>query len=101
MNIKRMTADTGVQFTAKAEGSWQVFAPNKEAMSEANEIIAVLLADEDKIPDFAMGGIYPVKIVEVKSRGILVELHPGIDPIMIPMSQLTAQRVRFNFLKHI
>ena len=88
MNLKRLTADTGVQFTAKAEGTWQVFAPNQEASDEADEIIATLL-DDEKVPEFAMGGIYSVKIVEIKPRGIMVELHPALEPIFIGISQLS------------
>ena len=61
-------------------------------MSEAKEIIDKILT-EDRIPEFEFGAIYPVTIVEVLDRGILVQLHPEMQPVLIPNSQLDAKKV--------
>lgn len=45
-NLRKMTAETGVQLTPIDESSFSIFAPNKAAMDEAKEIIAELMADE-------------------------------------------------------
>ena len=93
MNLKRITSETGVQFSPKSEGVWQVFAPNQEAYAEADDIIQKLL-DEERVPEFDMGRIYQVKVVEVKEKGISVELHPGLENVFIHNSQLSARKVR-------
>ena len=95
MNLKRLTADTGVQFSSKSEGVWQVFAPNREAWDEADEIIQKLLSEE-RLPDFEMGAIYEVKILEVLPRGIIVELHPDMEGIMIRNTHLSATKVSWR-----
>lgn len=92
MNLKRLTADTGVQFSSKSDGVWQVFAPNREAWEEANEIIQKLLCEE-KTPDFQMGAIYEVKILEILPHGIVVELHPNLEGVLIHNVHLSATKV--------
>ena len=61
-------------------------------MSEAREIIDKILTEE-RIPEFEFGAIYPSTIVEILDRGILVQLHPEMQPVLIPNSQLDAKKV--------
>jgi polyribonucleotide nucleotidyltransferase len=92
INIRRLTAETGVQFTLKEEGCWTVFAPNSEAMAEAKEAIQRLLED-DKVPEYEFGAIVTVTVTEIKEKGAIVELHQNMDPVFIPLSQLSASKV--------
>lgn len=46
INLKRLTLETGVQLSARAEGEWTLFAPHAEAMAEARERIDALLKEE-------------------------------------------------------
>jgi hypothetical protein len=65
---------------------------DRDAMSEAREIIDKILTEE-RVPEFEFGAIYPSTIVEILDRGILVQLHPEMQPILIPNSQLDAKKV--------
>merc|ERR1719357_378292 len=48
INLKRLMVDTGVQVTPHPtdQGTWNLFAPNAEAMEEANEAIEAILVEE-------------------------------------------------------
>ena len=94
-NLRRILAETGVQVNQSPEdvSKFNLFAPNAEAMSEAKEIIKKLLLD-DRIPEFEFGASYEVTITEILDRGIFVQLHPEMKPIMIPNSQLDARKVK-------
>ncbi|CAL1541634.1 unnamed protein product [Lymnaea stagnalis] len=91
-NIKKIKSETGVTITRIDEKSFQMFAPNIEAMAEAKEMIEKLMEDQ-KEPDLDFGAIYTGKIVEVKDFGVMVELHPRLKPILLHNSQLDQRKV--------
>ena len=94
VNVKRLMAETGVQINPDPSdlNAWTVFAPNSDAMAEAREIIDKILAT-DRVPEFEFGAVYPAKITEILDRGIRVQLHPELQPALIPNSQLDAKKV--------
>ena len=96
MNLKKILAETGVQINpesgTEASTTWTLFAPNSEAMSEANEIIESIL-EEEKVPDLEFGSIYPSIIREIKERGVMVEIHPAMPLVFVTNSQLDAKKV--------
>ena len=97
-NLRKILTETGVQINQSPEdvSKFNIFAPNAEAMSEAKEIMKKVLIEE-RIPDFEFGAAYQVTITEILDRGILVQLHPEMKPIMIPNSQLDARKVKIGF----
>lgn len=68
----------------------------RDAMSEAKEQIEKILTEE-RVPEFEFGAIYSTTIVEIIDRGVLVQLHPEMQPVLIPNSQLDAKKVNENF----
>ncbi len=96
VNLKLLTSEIGVQVTASASdaGEFVMFAPNKEAMAEAKERVEELLADEEMVPEYEFGAILEVTVVELKERGVNVEMHPSLPSVFIPVSQLAANKVR-------
>ena len=48
---------------------------------------------EERVPEFEFGAIYPAAITEVVDRGVFVQLHPEMQPALIPNSQLDAKKV--------
>ena len=94
MNMKRLLADTGVHVNPDPQepNKYNVFSPNQEAMDDAMEVIDNLLSEE-KVPELEFGAIYTAKIIEIKSHGIFVQLHPEIPNAFIPNSQLDARKV--------
>ncbi|XP_023328029.1 polyribonucleotide nucleotidyltransferase 2, mitochondrial [Eurytemora carolleeae] len=93
LNVRRITQETGVQIFAEAEGTWQLFAPNPDSMAEAETIIENILAEE-KVPELEFGGIYSGRITEILDRGVMLELHEGISPVLLHNSQLSAQKIQ-------
>ena len=92
LNLKRISGDTGVQIHAEEEGGWSMFAPSQDAMSEA-ELMVEQLVTEEKAPEMEFGGVYTGRILEVLSRGVMLELHPAMEPVLCHTSQLDARRV--------
>ncbi|XP_074648257.1 polyribonucleotide nucleotidyltransferase 1, mitochondrial-like [Tubulanus polymorphus] len=91
-NLKKLRSSTGVSVNSIDETSFDIFAPNQEALDEAKEIIDELLAEE-KEPILEFGGIYSAKIVEMKDIGVMVQLHPKIQPVLVHNSQLDQKKV--------
>ena len=46
INLRRLRVDVGVTVSALGEGKYQIFAPNREALAEAEERIQELLAKD-------------------------------------------------------
>ncbi len=67
-------------------------------MSEAKELIEKILT-EDRVPEFEFGAIYPATITEIVDRGVFVQLHPEMQPVLIQNSQLDAKKVRLGLFK--
>uniref|UniRef100_A0A2R5L4P2 polyribonucleotide nucleotidyltransferase n=1 Tax=Ornithodoros turicata TaxID=34597 RepID=A0A2R5L4P2_9ACAR len=91
-NIKKLTAETGVQLTPLDETSYQIFAPNQDAMAEAKEIIEQILKEERE-PLLEFGAIYTAKIVELRETGAMVTLYPSMVPTLLHNSQLDQRKV--------
>ena len=92
LNLRRLQEDTGVALYSEGEGAWTMFAPSSAAMEEADERLEELLKEE-KVPELEFGAIYTGEIVEVLERGVLLSLHPAMEPVMLQNSQLAAQKV--------
>jgi hypothetical protein len=83
---------SGVTISPIDEISYSIFAPNKDALGEAKQMIEKLLG-EMKEPELEFGGIYTGKIVELRSNGILIQLYPTMPPVLLPNSQLDRRKV--------
>jgi polyribonucleotide nucleotidyltransferase len=82
----------GVTISPIDEITYSIFAPNKDALNEAKQIIDKLL-EEMKEPELEFGGIYTGKIVEIRSNGVLIQLYPTMSPVLLPNSQLDRRKV--------
>ncbi|KAL5008315.1 hypothetical protein ScPMuIL_013896 [Solemya velum] len=91
-NLKKLTGETGVTITPIDELNFQIFAPNQTAMDEAKEMIEDFLKEERE-PELEFGAIYTAKIVEIRDIGIIVQLHPKIQPALVHNSQLDHRKV--------
>lgn len=95
MNLKKLTAETGVQVTQDPSNFniFNVFAPNEDVMDEAQEIIDTLLQDEPGVPTIDFGEIVNCKIVEIKENGVVLSLHPQINPVFMHNKELDQRNV--------
>lgn len=93
LNLKRIFAETGTQFTQVNEATFNIFAPSQSAMDEAMEIVRGLLK-KDVVPKLEFGAIYEAQIVEIRNIGVLVKLYETQTPSLIHVSQLDARKVR-------
>lgn len=91
INIKKLFLETGVQITHLEDTKFSAFAPNDAAMQEAYEAVQKLM-DSDSEPEFEFGGIYSVKILELKESGAMVSLHPKLMPIFVSNSHLDVRK---------
>ena len=48
---------------------------------------------EEKAPELEFGSIYTGKIVTILDRGVMIQLHPAMDPVLLPNNQLGNQRI--------
>ena len=109
-NLKKLTAQIGVRISAcdngdinefehgetlgaSARDNFVIFAPNKEAMAEAEEFIKTLLEKEYKEPELEFNGIYTATIEEIRPTGVMVTLYPNMTPTLLPLSQLDTRTV--------
>ncbi|CAF3860663.1 unnamed protein product, partial [Rotaria magnacalcarata] len=92
LNLKKILTQTGVTIVPIDETNYSIFAPNKDAMNEAKQIINKLL-EEMKEPELEFGGIYTGKIVEIRANGVLLQLYPTMPPVLLPNSQLDRRKV--------
>ncbi|CAF2787168.1 unnamed protein product [Rotaria sp. Silwood2] len=93
LNLKKILTQTGVTILPIDEITYSIFAPNKDALNEAKQIIDKLL-EEMKEPELEFGGIYTAKIVEIRPNGVLIQLYPTMPPVLLPNSQLDRRKVR-------
>ncbi|CAF3353393.1 unnamed protein product [Rotaria socialis] len=92
LNLKKILTQTGVTIVPIDEITYSIFAPNKDAMNEAKQIVNKLLEDI-KEPELEFGGIYTGKIVEIRANGVLLQLYPTMPPVLLPNSQLDRRKV--------
>lgn len=102
-NLKKLMAEIGVRVSAYGEeddgqsgdtlgatlrDNFMIFAPNKDAMQEAEEWIQTLLEKDYKEPELDFNGIYTATIQEIRQNGVMVTLYPNMTPALLPNSQL-------------
>merc|ERR1712142_525458 len=92
LNVKRITADTGVQIYSEGEGVWSLFASSREALEEAETMVDKFIREE-KPPELEFGQIYTGKILDLLETGVLIELHPAMDPMFVHNNQLDNRTV--------
>lgn len=82
-----------VKITSDSENdAFTIFAPNKEALNEAKEIVEKLMAEKSE-PQLDFGAIYKAKVVEIREIGVMVTLYPSMQPALIHNSQLDQRKV--------
>merc|ERR1712212_1065441 len=59
---------------------------------EAEERVEQVM-QEEKAPELEFGSIYTGKIVSILDRGVMIQLHPALDPVLLPNNQLGNQRI--------
>lgn len=111
VNLKKLVANIGVRISAHdpdeieesnngdtpgatARDNFIIFAPNKEAMMEAEEFIETLLKKEYKEPELEFNGVYSATIQEIRDNGVMITLYPNMTPTLLPLSQLDVRTVR-------
>lgn len=109
-NLKKLTAQIGVRVTilddgqtgeliAKKEddktGNVRIFAPNMDAMEEAEEFIESIL-EKSYVPNVELdfNGIYTATIEEIRPNGVMVSLYTNMTPTLLPLSQLDIKTVK-------
>lgn len=106
-NIKKMMAQIGVRISAcddayddgetlgaTEQNNFTIFAPNKEAMLEAEEYIKDLLEKDYKEPELEFGNIYVATIQEIRQNGVMVSLYPNMRPTLLSLAQLDNRSVK-------
>lgn len=102
-NLKRLMAKIGVRVSACGEtdatelgatnsDNFIVFAPNQEAMEEAEEYIRSIV-EKQREPELQFNGIYTATIQELRPDGVMVTLYPSMKPALLPLSQLDIRSV--------
>lgn len=104
-NLKKLTAHIGVRITMLdeqlgskpnddgARGNVLLFAPNQEAMQEAEEFISQLLEKETCEPELDFNGVYSATIEEIRPNGVMVTLYANMTPTLLHLSQLDIRPV--------
>lgn len=104
-NLKKLAAQIGVRISScddsdaeiigeTARDNFIIFAPNKDAMQEAEEFIKTLLEKGYKEPELDFNGIYTATIQEIRPNGVMVTLYSNMTPTLLPLSQLDVRTVR-------
>uniref|UniRef100_A0A6G1SI00 polyribonucleotide nucleotidyltransferase n=1 Tax=Aceria tosichella TaxID=561515 RepID=A0A6G1SI00_9ACAR len=102
-NLKKLMAKIGVRVSAYGEidanelgaansDNFIVFAPNQEAMQEAEEYIKSIV-EKQREPELEFNGIYTATIQEVRPNGVMVTLYQSMTPALLPLSQLDIRSV--------
>ncbi|XP_072763672.1 polyribonucleotide nucleotidyltransferase 1, mitochondrial [Anoplolepis gracilipes] len=92
MNIKKIFLETGVHIFPHDENTYSIFAPNKNALMEAKEMIENIL-QKDREPTLEFGNIYTARIVEILEIGVMVTLYSNMVPALLPNSQLDQRKI--------
>ncbi|XP_031327383.1 polyribonucleotide nucleotidyltransferase 1, mitochondrial isoform X1 [Photinus pyralis] len=92
INLKKILYKTGAHISPIDDSSFSIFAPNQQAMDEAQETITQLLNTE-RIPELEFGGIYTATVVEVRDIGVMVTLYPDMPPALLHNSQLDQKKI--------
>ncbi|XP_012219490.1 polyribonucleotide nucleotidyltransferase 1, mitochondrial isoform X2 [Linepithema humile] len=92
MNLKKIFLETGVHIYPHDENTYSIFAPNKDAMTQAKEMIEKIL-QKDREPTLEFGAIYTAKIMEIRETGVMVTLYSNMMPVLLPNSQLDQRKI--------
>ena len=84
-----------MQVHSEEEGGWLLFAPSQEHLQEAQQMIDSLLEDK-KVKELEFGAVYSGKVVELLGNGVLIQLDPTLEPMMLHNSQLSSRKVIYN-----
>ncbi|VDK60971.1 unnamed protein product [Cylicostephanus goldi] len=95
MHAKTVEAETGVKISQEDEAHISLFAPNKERLEEAKELMKKLLSETDE-PEFAFGQMVTAEVVELLERGAMLKLAGGGRPVFVPNSQLHSIPIRHS-----
>ncbi|CAJ0610029.1 unnamed protein product [Cylicocyclus nassatus] len=95
MHAKTVEAETGVKISQEDEAHISLFAPNKERLEKAKELMKKLLSETDE-PEFAFGQMVTAEVVELLERGAMLKLAGGGRPIFVPNSQLHSVPIRHS-----
>lgn len=85
-NIKAITAATGAAVDIEDSGRIAIFAPTREAMEQAKEMVLYY----DQRPD--LGKNYTAKVRKVLEIGVIVEIMPNVEAL-VHVSQMDVNRV--------
>ncbi|MDL2216241.1 polyribonucleotide nucleotidyltransferase [Desulfovibrio sp. OttesenSCG-928-M14] len=85
-NIKAITAETGASIDIDDSGKVAIFAPTREALEKARELVLAF----DQKPD--LGKNYDAKVIKVLEIGCIVELAQNMEAL-VHVSQLDTSRV--------
>jgi polyribonucleotide nucleotidyltransferase len=85
-NIKQITADTGASIDIDDSGKVSIFAPTREALGKAREM--VLYYDQRA----ELGKNYLAKVKKIMEIGAIVEILPNLEAL-VHISQLDTARV--------
>lgn len=85
--------DAGTTLGAEVRDNFVIFAPNKDAMEEAEEFIKTILKKTYKEPELEFNGIYTATIQEVRQNGVMITLYPEMTPTLLPSSQLDIKQI--------
>ena len=68
-------------------------------MNEAKEIIQKWLTAE-RIPELEFGAIYTAKIVEIREIGVMLQIHPDMQPVLLHLSHLDTKKVILHVMAY-
>lgn len=85
-NIKAITAATGAAVDIEDSGRISIFAPTRDAMEQAKEMVQYY----DQRPD--LGKNYQAKVRKILEIGVIVELMPNVEAL-VHVSQMDVNRV--------
>ena len=87
VRISSYGADEGLEIESKKNDNFIIFAPNQDAMQEAEDYIQ-LLEEKQREPDLEFNGIYTATIQEIRDNGVMLTLYPNMKPTLLHLSQL-------------
>lgn len=85
--------ETGTTIGDAPRDNYTIFAPNKDKMQKAEDIIKALLEKDRKEPELEYNGIYTATIQEIRPNGVMVTLYPDMMPALLHLTQLDIRMV--------
>ncbi|XP_062502348.1 polyribonucleotide nucleotidyltransferase 1, mitochondrial-like isoform X2 [Corticium candelabrum] len=91
-NLRKLHKDLGIEIDSIDETRFSLFARTQDVMDEAKQWINNVLKDFD-FPELKPGVVKSVKIVELRDYGVMVELFPGMQPVLLHVTQMDHYRI--------